>query len=64
MYEDPTFPELPEALHISSNNITNAKTIWESSKSEEDVLLAIYCKDKEMWKNPDIETGYRLDLIK
>jgi len=56
--------EPPEALYVKSNNITNAQSVWKISKCANDTLLAIFCEDREIWKNPDIETGYRLDLIK
>jgi hypothetical protein len=56
--------EIPEALYLRANNITNAKIEWGVKRKNHNTLLAIFCEGKEVWKNKEYETNYRLDVIK
>ena len=55
--------EIPDAVHLKANNITSAKIEWENLKRKNDILLAVFCGDEEVWRNKEIENGYRLDVI-
>ena len=55
--------EIPGAIYINANNITNAKLDWEKYKDPEDVLLAIFEGDREIWRSK-VETGYQFDAVR
>lgn len=55
--------EIPEAIYLKANNLTNARAVWEDEKDEEDVLMAIFLDGKELWRS-DINTGFQLEVIK
>jgi len=55
--------ETPDSFHVRATNITNAKKKWESSKTETDILLAIFCDNQEIWVNQKKATNYNLSVI-